>query len=441
MPGRSSQTIVTIQWWGGKLTSPAYSRSLVTDARGYAERVRLPWFPLLLLSAGIFVAVTSEFLPIGLLPQLTDELGITEAQVGMLITVFAASVVIATAPLTHATRAVPRKQLLLALLAVFAVANVVAALAPDYAVLLIARVIGGAAHGVFWAVVTPYAARLVTPQRLASAVAIATGGATIASVAGLPLGTLLGAAVGWRVSFGVIAALVVVIALLIVVVLPPVEHRVTDAPERARFSAVRDATFAPVMVLCATVVLVTLGHATFYTYIAAWVIDVAGFGVADVAGILLLFGAAGAVGVVVAGVLGDRFPRSLLPILLIGVTASVAGVALASGSPPAVVVLLTLWSAFLGGVPVIFQARLLQTASLELRDIAAAWLTVSFNIGIGGGAFVGGLVIATWSVAALPIVMLACLGGALAVVAVIDVRGRRAAAPGTAQISTESAAS
>jgi predicted MFS family arabinose efflux permease len=306
--------------------------------------------------------------------------------------------------------------------------------------LLIARVIGGAAHGVFWAVVTPYAARLVAPHRLASAVAIATGGATVASVAGLPLGTLLGAAVGWRVSFGVIAALVVVIALLIVVVLPPVEHRVT-AVATGRFSAVRDATFAPVMVLCATVVLVTLGHATFYTYIAAWVIDVAGFGVTDVAGILLLFGGAGAIGVVVAGVLGDRYPRSLLPVLLIGVTASVAGVGLASDYPAAVVVLLTLWSAFLGGVPVIFQARLLQTASLALRDIAAAWLTVSFNIGIGGGAFVGGLVIATWSVAFLPIVMLVCLGGALAVVAAIDLRSRAGLKPGSGQISTESATS
>lgn len=384
--------------------------------RGYAVAVRLPWSSLLLLSAGIFVAVTSEFLPIGLLPQLTAELGITEAHVGLLITVFAASVVIATAPLTHLTRSVPRKSLLIALLAVFAVANLVAALAPSYAVLLIARIIGGAAHGVFWAVVTPYAARLVAPQRLASAVAVATAGATVASVAGLPLGTLLGAAVGWRVSFAVIAALVVVIAVLVVIVLPPVEHRSADAPSRASFAAVRDATFAPVMVLCATIVLVTLGHATFYTYIAAWVIEVAGFAVADVAGILLLFGGAGAVGVVVAGVLGDRVPRALLPVLLIGVTASVAGLAAASDSALAVVVLLTLWSAFLGGVPVIAQARLLQTASLALRDIAAAWLTVAFNIGIGGGALLGGIVIGTWSVAALPLVTLGCLVLALGLV-------------------------
>ena len=387
--------------------------------------MRLPWFPLSLLSAGIFVAVTSEFLPIGLLPQLTAELGVTEPQVGLLITVFAATVVAATAPLTQLTQRVPRKRLLIVLLIVFAIANLLAAFAPSYGVLLIARVIGGAAHGVFWAVVTPYAARLVAPERLASAVAIATAGATVASVAGLPLGTLLGAAVGWRVSFVVIAGLVIVIAALIIAVLPPVEHRVADAPRVERFAAVRDATFVPVMVLCATVVLVTLGHAAFYTYIAAWVMEVAGFGEGDVAGVLLLFGAAGAIGVAVAGVLGDRYPRALLPVLVSGVVVSVTGVGLAADTPLAVIVLLTLWSAFLGGVPVIFQARLLQTASLALRDIAAAWITVSFNVGIGGGALLGGLVIGAWSVAALPIVTVICLLAALVLGSTVGVLARR----------------
>jgi predicted MFS family arabinose efflux permease len=243
------------------------------------------------------------------------------------------------------------------------------------------------------------------------------------------------------VSFAVIAGLVAVIAALIIAVLPPVEHRLADAPRPARFAAVRDATFAPVMVLCATVVVVTLGHATFYTYIAAWVIDVAGFGETDVAGVLLLFGAAGAIGVAVAGVLGDRYPRALLPVLLSGVIVSVAGVGLVPSSPIAVVVLLTLWSAFLGGVPIIFQARLLQTASLALRDIAAAWITVSFNIGIGGGALLGGIVIGAWSVAALPVVTVVCLLAALALGSAVGMLARRARARDSAQISTESAAS
>lgn len=380
--------------------------------------------PLLLLSAGIFVAVTSEFLPVGLLPQLRDELGVSEAQVGLLVTVFAGAVVVATAPLTHLTRRVPRKRLLLVLLAVFAVANLVAALAPGYAVLVVARIIGGAAHGVFWAVVTPYAARLVAPVRLARAVAIVAGGATLATVAGIPLGTLLGAAVGWRASFAVIAGLVVVIALAIVAVLPPVAHGAADAVTDAEAAARprRDPTLAPVLVLCTTVVLVTLGHAALYTYIAAWVIDVAGFAAVAVAPVLLAFGAAGAAGVVLAGVLGDRYPRALLPVMLTGVIAAVAGLGVigaapaGSADPVVVVVLIVAWSAFLGGVPVIFQARLLQRASEALRDIGAAWITVAFNVGIGGGALLGGLVLEAWSLAALPVVAAALIGAGLVIV-------------------------
>jgi len=391
--------------------------------------------PLLLLSAGIIAAVTSEFLPIGLLPQLRDELGVSEAQVGLLVTVFAASVVVATAPLTHLTRRVPRKTLLLVLLGVFALANLVAALAPGYAVLVVARVVGGAAHGVFWAVVTPYAARLVPPERLARAVAVVAAGATVATVAGVPLGTLLGAAVGWRASFAVIAGLVVVIALAIVAVLPPVAHAATDPATDAATGTRprRDPTLAPVLLLCATVVLVTLGHSAFYTYIAAWVIDVAGFATGAVAPVMLAFGAAGAAGVALAGVLGDRYPRALLPIMLAGVIAAVAGLAViglgaislganglgaASADPVVVVVLIVAWSAFLGGVPVIFQARLLQLASPALRDIGAAWITVAFNVGIGGGALLGGVVLEVWSLAALPVVAGALLGAGLVLVVV-----------------------
>ncbi len=397
----------------------------------YAGRVRLPWFPLLTLSAAIFVAVTSEFLPVGLLPQMAAELDVTEAQVGMLVTVFAGTVVVATAPLVHLTRAVPRKTLLLVLLAVFAVANLLAALAPGYAVLVVARVLGGAAHGVFWAVVSPYSARLVPPERLASAVAIATSGATLASIAGLPLGTLLGVALGWRASFAVIAGVVVVIGVIVALVLPPVKG--TAAASGPRERAFRDATFWPVIVVCVTVAFVTLGHASFYTYIAPWVIDVAAFPAESVAGVLLLFGAAGALGVAVAGVLGDRFPRSLLPIMLLGVIGAVLGVAAlaaatASPSPVLVVALLVAWSAFLGGVPIIFQARLLQTASEHLRDIGSAWLTVAFNAGIGGGALVGGLVLEGAGLEFVPLVTAACLLVALAVVLVTTWRPARSRA-------------
>jgi MFS transporter, DHA1 family, inner membrane transport protein len=381
----------------------------------------MPWLPLVALSAAIFVAVTSEFLPIGMLPQMAAELGVSEAQVGMLVTVFAASVVVATAPLIVVTRDVPRKTLLLIVLVVFAGSNALAALAPDYAVLVISRVVSGAAHGVFWAVVSPYAARLVPPERLASGVAIATSGATFATILGVPLGAFLGATVGWRSSFAVIAVLVVVIIAVISVVLPAVEHRelpgARERRGRAVSRAVRDDSFGPVILLCLTVVIVTLGHTTFYAYIASWILQVAGFPPAGVAGVLLLFGVAGALGVLGAGLLGDRYPRALLPVLITGVIVSAISITLFSATPWAVLILIATWGAFLGGVPVLFQSHLLRTASPALRDIGSAWLTVAFNVGIAGGAFLGGLVIEEWSLSALPIVTAAHLLLALLLVA------------------------
>lgn len=195
-----------------------------------------------------------------------------------------------------------------------------------------------------------------------------------------------------------------------------------DAPADSRPR--RDPTLTRVLLLCLTVVLVTLGHAALYTYIAAWIIDVAGFAATAVAPVLLAFGAAGAVGVAVAGVLGDRYPRGLLPVMLAGVIAALGGLAVvsagsaASPDPVVVVVLIVAWSAFLGGVPVVFQARLLQLASPALRDIGAAWITVAFNVGIGGGALLGGLVLEGWSIAALPFVALALVGAGLVLVVV-----------------------
>ena len=114
---------------------------------------RFPLTALLLLAAAIFVAVTSEFVPVGLLSDLAAEFDVSKSQVGLLVTIFAGSVVLSAAPLTALTRKVPRKQLVIVVLIVFAIGNMLAALAPTFAVLIIARVIGGVAHGLFWSIV------------------------------------------------------------------------------------------------------------------------------------------------------------------------------------------------------------------------------------------------------------------------------------------------
>ncbi|MFL0711836.1 MAG: MFS transporter [Microcella pacifica] len=388
-----------------------------------------PWVGLLTLSAAIFVMVTSEFLPTGLLPQIAAGLDVTEAQVGFLITIFAGTVVLTTAPLAALTRGVNRKYLLLAVLVLFAIANVGAAIAPDYAFLVVARVLGGLAHGLFWAIAGAYSGHLVPRHQIARAVAVTSGGGTAAFVLGVPAGTALGTALGWRAAFGVIAAIVLVLLVLVVRFLPAVQHRPTLSTGEITLPARRDPTFPAVLFICLLVLIVVGGQNVFYTYIAPFLIDSAGFAEGAVGALLFVYGGAGAIGLVLAGFLGSRFPRGGLYGMLGVVAAAVAAIGLSAGVPLLVIVLLFVWGAAFGGIPTLMQTRLLHTASARVRDVGAALLTTAFNIGIGGGAAIGGTLFVVVPTPALAFVQAAIIGFGLALLVIVDlVRSRRAPA-------------
>ena len=388
-----------------------------------------PWIGLLTLSTAIFFMVTSEFLPTGLLPQIADDLDVSEAQVGLLITIFAGTVVLTTAPLAALTRRFDRKHLLLAVLVLFAIANVGAAIAPDYALLVVARVLGGLAHGLFWAIAGAYSGHLVPRHQIARAVAVTSGGGTAAFVLGVPAGTALGTALGWRAAFGVIAAIVLVLLVLVVRFLPAVQHRPTLSTGEITLPARRDPTFPAVLFICLLVLIVVGGQNVFYTYIAPFLIDSAGFAEASVGALLFVYGGAGAIGLVLAGFLGSRFPRGGLYGMLGVVAAAVAGVGLSAGVPLLVIALLFVWGAAFGGIPTLLQTRLLHTASARVRDVGAALLTTAFNVGIGGGAAIGGALFVVLPTPALAIVQAAIIGFGLALLVVVDlVRARRAPA-------------
>lgn len=388
-----------------------------------------PWIGLLTLSTAIFFMVTSEFLPTGLLPQIADDLDVSEAQVGLLITIFAGTVVLTTAPLAALTRRFDRKHLLLAVLVLFAIANVGAAIAPDYALLVVARVLGGLAHGLFWAIAGAYSGHLVPRHQIARAVAVTSGGGTAAFVLGVPAGTAIGTALGWRAAFGVIAAIVLVLLVLVVRFLPAVQHRPTLSTGEITLPARRDPTFPAVLFICLLVLIVVGGQNVFYTYIAPFLIDSAGFAEASVGALLFVYGGAGAIGLVLAGFLGSRFPRGGLYGMLGVVAAAVAGVGLSAGVPLLVIALLFVWGAAFGGIPTLLQTRLLHTASARVRDVGAALLTTAFNIGIGGGAAIGGALFVVLPTPALAIVQAAIIGFGLALLVVVDlVRARRAPA-------------
>lgn len=370
---------------------------------GTATSTRFPYFPLLVLSGAIFVSVSSEFLPTGLLPDMASELGVSESRIGLLVTIFAGAVVLTAVPLTAVTRRFARKRLMIVLLAVFAIANVLAAVAPTFELLAGARVVAGAAHGLFWAVTGPYATLLVPRHQLAKAISLTNGGGTFAFILGVPLGTALGHALGWRAAFAVMGAVVVVFLALVVAFLPPVEHLVPLATGEVAVPLRRDTSIVGVVIVCASVLLFIFGQGVFYTYIAPWAIEIGSIPADGISGLLFAYGAAGAIGLLLSGIFGDRYPRASVGVSMLGILLSVAALAaFGAGSPVAVVIGMISWSIFFGGLPALFHARNLHASSLRIRDTAAAALTVSFNLAIGGGALVGGLVLDTFGLEVLP---------------------------------------
>ncbi|MGV8969592.1 MAG: MFS transporter [Microbacteriaceae bacterium] len=383
---------------------------------------RLPYFPLLILGGAIFVSVTSEFLPTGLLPDMAADLRVSQSQIGLLVTAFAATVVLTTAPLAVVTRRFSRKWLMIVLLSVFAISNIFAGMAETYELLVAARILGGLAHGLFWAVTGPYAAHLVPPHLLARAIAVTTSGGTLAFIIGVPIGTALGHALGWRSAFLVMAGVVVFFTILVVLFLPPVKHIEDLSTGEIRLPTRRDPTVLAVVAVCVSVILIVLGHNLLYTYIAPWLIEIASFGPDAIPGLLLGYGIAGAVGLILAGVFGDRFPRATFATFLIGVMAGVVLLTLSANSPVLVVVALVVWSASFGGLPSMLHARVLHAASRNIRDIAAAFLTTSFNFAIGGGALLGGIILDSFGLIVLPWALVAFVAVALVFVLVTDAR-------------------
>lgn len=365
--------------------------------------VRFPWVGLLTLAGAIFVSVTAEFLPTGLLPDMARDLDVTVSTTGLLVTVFAAAVVGGTTPLAALTRRQPRKRLVVAVLLVIALATVGAAVAPSYPALIAARIVGGLAHGLFWAVVATYGAHLVPRGRLGLAVAITSGGASAAFVLGVPVGTAVGHALGWRAAFSILGLVGLALALVVVAFLPPVQHGASLATGEVPLPLRRDPTVAKVVWLCVVIVLVVTGQFTFYTYVAPWFLQVANVAPDAVPGLLFLYGAGGALGLVIAGVAADRFPkRGFFGVLVVTMT-TVLVLAAGAGSGPVVIAAFLAWGVAFGAVPPLLQTRMLQTASYRVRDLAGALQTTAFNAGIGGGALVGALLVAGPGLGALPL--------------------------------------
>ncbi|MBG6237727.1 putative MFS family arabinose efflux permease [Mycetocola sp. CAN_C7] len=382
---------------------------------------RLPVVPLTALALAVFVSVTTEFLPTAVLTPMARDLRVDPAALPLLVTVFAVAVVALTPLLVRLTLRVERRRLLLIALAVMAVANLGAAFASGMPLIVVARVLAGAAHGLFWAVTGSYTAQLVPGNRLAQAVAITGGGVSAAFVLGVPAGAALADAFGWRMPFVVVAAALVIAVILLRLVLPEVPADSRRSTERKQRD--RDPSTVRVLALCGIVILVMGSQYALFSLISPYLLDVVGLSPGALPGVLVVYGGVGIAGLVGAGWAGSRWPTATPVVLVAGLAAGVFLLAVAEGNPVLGVAGVAVWGIAFGGVPAILQFSVLAAASTDLRPRASAWLTSTFNAAIGGGALVGagltstvGLEFLAW--AALP-------GLALAVGGLVVI-GRRA---------------
>ncbi|GAA4168498.1 MFS transporter [Phytohabitans flavus] len=340
------------------------------------------------LSVAAFTFVTTEVLPIGLLTVMAEDLGRSDSQIGLLVTGYAAVVVLASIPLTRLTGHIPRRQLLTVTLAVFVAGVLVTAVAANYWVLLAARLAVALTQALFWSVVGSTATGLFPPEVRGRAIARFAVGASLSPVIGVPIGTWIGQQAGWRVAFLVMAAVGLATCVAVAALVP------TFAPAdggAARGTAPDARRYAILVVACAIGV---AGSLTAYTYVTPFLLDVSGFTPAALGPLLLVCGVAGVAGTLMVGPFLDRSPWGALVVpLTVSVVALLALYTLGGTKAAAVTasaLTLMAYAAFAAAV----QNRTLQVAPGS-TDLAGAGSGTAFNLGIAAGSLLGGGLIQT----------------------------------------------
>ena len=379
----------------------------LTDCPAPAQPDALPLGGLLALACAGFITILTEAMPAGLLPQMSEGLGVSPALIGQLVTVYALGSLLAAIPLTLLTRGWRRRPLLLLAISGFALVNSITALSSHYGLTLAARFFAGVFAGLLWALLAGYASRMVAPHLQGRAIAVAMVGAPLALSLGMPAGTFLGTTVGWRLSFAIMTGLTLVLLIWARLLLPDFAGEQAD-----KRLGLRQVLGLPGIrpVLWVTFAYV-LAHNILYTYIAPLLVPAGIEG--DIDQVLLVFGLSALLSIWLVGLLIDRWLRLLVLIscLLFGLLA--LALAFWIDSPIVIYSTVAVWGLAFGGLPTLLQTALAKSAG-ESADAAQSMLVTVWNLGIAGGGLAGGLLLQSWGVVAFPwavaLLMLLALG-------------------------------
>ncbi|CAI2130682.1 MFS transporter [Serratia marcescens] len=358
---------------------------------------------LLALTISAFAIGTTEFVIVGLIPTIAEQIGVTVPSAGLLVTIYALGVAIGAPVLTALTSRIPRKLLLVGLMVLFTLGNLLAWQSPSYESLVIARLLTGLAHGVFFSIGSTIATSLVAKEKAASAIAIMFGGLTVALVTGVPLGTFIGQQFGWRETFLAVSLIGAVATVASIILVPNNIKNQGSAGVREQMKVL---THPRLLLIYAITALGYGGVFTTFTFLAPMMQELAGFSAPTVSWILLAYGVAVAVGNIWGGKLADRhgavralsFIFAALAVLLLVFQFT------ASHSIAALLTVIAMGVFAFGNVPGL-QVYVVQKAAQytpNAVDVASGLNIAAFNIGIALGSVIGGQTVASQGLAQTP---------------------------------------
>ncbi|WP_186204588.1 MFS transporter [Burkholderia gladioli] len=344
------------------------------------------------LAFAAFAIGTTEFVIVGLLPDIGSAFGISVSTAGLLVSFYALAITVGTPVVSALTARLPRRALLLALMSFFTLCNLAAGVSTAFAALLAIRIVMAVAHGVFFGLGTTVAMALVPTRKSGRAVAIMVSGLTVAMVTGVPGGTWLGELMNWRLPLLVVAAMGALATFGLWRLVPALPAQPDAGTILSQFALLKSPALMPLYAIAA------LGMgATFavFTYLSPLLMHATGFGSEGVTLGLMVFGLGSVVGTLGGGRLSDRYgPKLGMNIALAGIAASVAALWLTARHPAMVMVNLFVWGAFAFAVPPVMQATVVLVArrvAPEAVGTAAGLNVAAFNLGISGGSLLGGL--------------------------------------------------